>query len=446
MAQADLAILGAGAAGMMAALAANDRGRRVVLFDPMANQANNFAISGGLFPAAGSRLQRAAAVDDSAQGWLTDLRTYAGDSVNDRICQAVAQALPHVVDFLLDRCQAPLRFLPDMVAPGHQQRRFHSVLPASGASFHAWFREQLRRSPAILFTPQLPTIEFRGDHFLLTLAESGDLVQRQLQVPQVLLAGGGFAADPEMVAEFIPAMAGALNNGSPTQDGSTVRLGRRWGGQLWGMDGYQGQGHTHPGGATRLGMSIPALGGIMVNDAGLRFVREDLGPSALAPHVLRQHGGMVLEVFDGAIEAQLTNHSAYQQAVDAGRVLGADDVSGLADVARVPADALLDTLAQVTRFAQGRALDPLGRAEFARVLSTPFKASWVTGALSHTQGGLLTDSDGRVLGQDGRPIPGLFAAGGTAAGLSGRGADGYLPGNGLAQAFGLAWQVAQALR
>ena len=103
-----------------------------------------------------------------------------------------------------DRCQAPLRFLPDMVAPGHQQLRFHSVTPASGASFHAWFREQLIRSPSILFNRQLPVIEFRGDHFLLTLAEPGGLAQRQLQVPQLLLAGGGFAADPEMVAEFIP--------------------------------------------------------------------------------------------------------------------------------------------------------------------------------------------------------------------------------------------------
>jgi fumarate reductase flavoprotein subunit len=193
-------------------------------------------------------------------------------------------------------------------------------------------------------------------------------------------------------------------------------------------------------------MSIPALGGIMVNEAGQRFVREDLGPSALAPHVLRQPGGVVLEVFDGAIEAQLANHSAYQEAVAAGRVLSADTIAALAALSGVPGDALSRTLADVTRFAQSADPDPLGRTSFARSLSSPFKASWVTGAMSHTQGGLLTDSHGRVLGQGGRPVPGLFAAGGAAAGLSGRGADGYLPGNGLAQAFGLAWQVAQSLR
>jgi fumarate reductase flavoprotein subunit len=87
----------------------------------------------------------------------------------------------------------------------------------------------------------------------------------------------------------------------------------------------------------------------------------------------------------------------------------------------------------------------LGRERFARALQPPYRASWVTGALSHTQGGLLTDADGRVLGPDGRPLPGLLATGGCAAGLVARGGEGYLPGNGLAQAFGLGWRVAQAL-
>ena len=87
----------------------------------------------------------------------------------------------------------------------------------------------------------------------------------------------------------------------------------------------------------------------------------------------------------------------------------------------------------------------LGRTHFARVLKGPWLASWVTGALSHTQGGLVTDGDGRVLDAHGQWITGVWAAGGCAAGLSGRGAEGYLPGNGLAQSFGLAWRMAQAL-
>jgi fumarate reductase flavoprotein subunit len=68
----------------------------------------------------------------------------------------------------------------------------------------------------------------------------------------------------------------------------------------------------------------------------------------------------------------------------------------------------------------------------------------VTGALFHTQGGLLVDGHARVL-RDGRPIPGLYAAGGAAAGISGHGADGYLAGNGLLSALGLGYLAGRHL-
>ena len=61
----------------------------------------------------------------------------------------------------------------------------------------------------------------------------------------------------------------------------------------------------------------------------------------------------------------------------------------------------------------------------------------MTGALAHTQGGLRVDDRARVLRADGAPIAGLYAAGGAAAGLSGKGGDGYLPGNGFGQCFPL---------
>ena len=88
----DIAILGGGAAGMFVALAAQARGLSVALFEPHARTPNNFAISGGLFPAAGSRFQRAAGIDDSPQAWLDDLRQFAPDMVNERIAQSVAEA------------------------------------------------------------------------------------------------------------------------------------------------------------------------------------------------------------------------------------------------------------------------------------------------------------------------------------------------------------------
>ncbi len=449
--QTDIAILGAGAAGMFVALAAQARGLSVTLVEPMADTPNNFAISGGLFPAAGSSLQSAAGVKDAPAAWLEDLRAFAPGMVNEHIAEAVAQALPSATALLVDRYQAPIRFLADVVAPGHSQTRFHSVEPASGTAMHAWFRAACRAQAGIRWVEERVEVERRaggvGSGVASGFASGFELHAPglRIQAPQLVLAGGGFGGNPELVARFIPGMAGALHNGSPTQDGSVLALGLSWGAQVWGMDGYQGQGHTNPGGVTRLGMSIPTLGGILVNKQGQRFVAEDIGPSALAPWVLAQEGGQALEVFDAAIESQLGNHGAYQQAVKAGCVMTHDTIEGLAAMAGVDPQALAQSVAHAARCARSEGADELGRKSFARVLGSPFKASWVTGALSHTQGGLLTSPDGEVLHTSGEVMPGVYAVGGCAAGLSGRGADGYLPGNGLAQAFGLGWRVAQAL-
>ena len=102
------------------------------------------------------------------------------------------------------------------------------------------------------------------------------------------------------------------------------------------------------------------------------------------------------------------------------------------------ADALADcigcepTVLQATLDAM-RGTTPGGRV-FARGLDAPYFAVKVTGALFHTQGGLDTAPDMRVLRQDGTPLPNLLAAGGAAGGVSGDAVWGYLSGNGLLSA------------
>jgi len=81
--------------------------------------------------------------------------------------------------------------------------------------------------------------------------------------------------------------------------------------------------------------------------------------------------------------------------------------------------------------------DEVGRVDGRNVLSPPFYGTEVTGSLFHTQGGLVVDEHARVLREDGSTVDNLYAGGGTATGISGHGADGYLSGNGLTTAMGL---------
>jgi fumarate reductase flavoprotein subunit len=182
-------------------------------------------------------------------------------------------------------------------------------------------------------------------------------------------------------------------------------------------------------------MGLPLLGAFIVNRDGRRFVREDVGPSELAAIVLAQPGGVALEEFDQRIHDTAMRQGPYREAWNAGAIMTAGDAGELARNAGVP-ESFVKTFEEFAAIAaSGR--DPFGRLRFGPALHAPLHASWVTGALAHTQGGLAVDARARVLRADGSAIPGLYASGGAAAGLAGLGGEGYLPGNGLAQSFAL---------
>ena len=75
----------------------------------------------------------------------------------------------------------------------------------------------------------------------------------------------------------------------------------------------------------------------------------------------------------------------------------------------------------------------------------PYHLAWVTHGVLTTQGGVVIDPAGRVLDANDVPIPGLYAAGGTACGLAGPSSDGYSSGNGLLSAFGMGWIIGNDL-
>ena len=89
----------------------------------------------------------------------------------------------------------------------------------------------------------------------------------------------------------------------------------------------------------------------------------------------------------------------------------------------------------VSSYAAGEKPDPLGR-DFTQQppLSPPYLAAKINGALFHTQGGLVIDTQARVLKTGGAPLMNVFAGGGAARGLSGPSSWGYMSGNGLLSA------------
>jgi predicted oxidoreductase len=146
---------------------------------------------------------------------------------------------------------------------------------------------------------------------------------------------------------------------------------------------------------------------------------------------MAQPGGEAWEILDEEVY-EASRGTRLAEVIEAGKVVRSGTLEELAATFRLPADALIKTIEETNRSIWCEAPDPFGREKFKDgPLEPPFYGIHVRGALFHTQGGLKVDTCARVLREDGSPIPGLYAGGGTAVGISGKDYKGYSSGNGL---------------
>jgi fumarate reductase flavoprotein subunit len=146
---ADLIVVGAGAAGLFSALVAAQRGAGVLLLERDLDGPSNLLVSGGLFPDAGSRLQAAAGITDSAARFAADVTAKAGGAVDAPVLVAIAAQSAPAVHFLTDELQLPIRLLADLQVPGHTVCRMHATPAESGRELHQLLRAAAVRHPRI---------------------------------------------------------------------------------------------------------------------------------------------------------------------------------------------------------------------------------------------------------------------------------------------------------
>ena len=266
--------------------------------------------------------------------------------------------------------------------------------------------------------------------------------EERIPTRAVLLATNGFGADRDLVAEHLPEIAGATYHGSEGSTGDALRLGVRLGAATAYLDAYQGHAALTPA-ATLAGWATVMHGGVVVDLHGRRFGDETTGYSEYAAALQATDGGRGWIVIDERIHEACLAFTDYRDSVESGVTRTAAGIAELAAATELDADALAATLETARAAATGEAEDEHGRTRWEAPLEAPFRAIPVTPALFHTQGGLVVDEHARVLGEDGAPLAGLYAAGGAAAGISGHGAAGYLAGNGLLPALGLSFLAAE---
>jgi len=446
-------VVGGGGCGLAAALSAQQAGAEVLVLERDASTLGTTAMSTGLIPAAGTRLQRERGIEDSAEIFAADIVRKTGGQTDASIALALAEASAATVEWLIDDHEVPLSLVDSFLYPGHSVKRMHGTPNRTGSELMAALAAAAERRGIDVVTEALVEGVF---------ADAADGRVRGVRVRRpdqtcedfacdaLVLACCGFGGNAEMIRQYIPEIADATFFGHPGNKGDAIRWGLALGAAVEDIHSYQGHGGLAAGRGIPILWPLIMEGGFQVNVRGERFSNEAKGYSEQAVEVVAQPGHVAWDIYDERLHRLMLEFDDYRDAVEARAILRADDPAALAALTGIDATGLATTIDAVAALARGERADPFGRDFTGKpVLSAPYYAVKVTGALFHTQGGLKVDAEGRVLRADGRSLPNLFAGGGAARGVSGPGCSGYMAGNGLltATTFGrLAGRAAAQLR
>lgn len=438
----DVIVVGAGGGGLAAALAAHDAGASVAVVEKLSRPGGNTGVSTGSIPGAGTRWQKEAGIADDPERLNNDLLRQSGPHEAGGVTRLLSEVSASVVEWLVDRHGVELLLITDYKHVGHSVPRLHAPATRKGQNL---VDDLVRACGAagidiVLNNPVESLIV--EDGAVRGLRVGGDrIAPYELRADSVILAANGYAANPELVRAWAPDIAGAEYFGAHGSTGEAIEWGIALGANTANLGAYQGYAAVaHPHGSI-VSWTTVELGAIMLDRNGRRLGDETVGYSGFAETVLREAQPPAYVVFDTRIRDYVAAHEEeFRDLLEAGGVREFGSAGELAGWIGAPAEnvrSALDTYHEAA--VAGR--DEFGRTAFGMApLEAPYVVCRSTPGLFHTQGGLTVDGKARPTRADGSVVPGLYAVGGVAAGISGRaGGRGYSSGSGLLAAVGLGY-------
>ncbi|MCB2107402.1 MAG: FAD-binding protein [Rhodobacteraceae bacterium] len=433
-------IAGAGACGMTAALAARDAGADVLILEKDSLPQGTTSMSQGTMCAAGTRAQKAAGIDDHPDIFFNDVMTKVNGKTDPEFVRTVTREAAPTVDWLDADHGIPFAVDTSWRGLGHSVQRLHAPPEKNGQELIGYLSQAVERAGADLLTNAHVTDVYADDdgRVLGVRVTRPDGSFEDIGCNALVLATCGYAADPEMIRTYIPDMAGVRTFTWENSRGDAVKWGLALGAAVADMSAFQGYGALADPQMLLFNYNYVIDGGIMVTSEGRRFSNEVADVSGQGVNVMRQPGGIAFMIYDQTLHERHKHLYETRQALAVNAVKFADTADGLARALGIDAAALNATLKQLEDIKAGTQRDPLGR-DFTGThpLAPPYAGIRVTGALYHTQGGLVVDHNAQVKRTDGGVLPNLFAGGGAARGMSGPTCSGYIPAAGLCMAMTL---------
>ena len=233
----------------------------------------------------------------------------------------------------------------------------------------------------------------------------------------VVLASGGFGANLDMVVKYKPELKGFMTTNAPGIQGQGIEMAQAIGAATVDMDQIQIHPTVEANTAALITEGLRGDGAILINEEGKRFIDEVGTRDVVSAAEIAQTGSYSWLVVD---QAMADASSVIQGYIKKGYTVTGATYEELGKAMGVDAAAFAETMDKWNGYVEAKNDPDFGRTSFANPLNTaPYYAVKVTAGVHHTMGGLKINANTEVLNEKGEVIPGLFAAGEVTGGVHG---------------------------
>ena len=450
--KADVAIIGGGGTGLAAAISALEHGaKHVVILEKLGYLGGSTNVSGGALNAVDDKRQKAQGIDDSVQKFY-DATMKGGHNVGN----------PELVRYLTDNAYPTVEWMESQgvkfrdkigAATGSLGQRSHYGIKPAGYAYTQVFENKLKaygdRVKVLLETPATKLLTDKSGRVIGVEGLHGGKQPVRVDASSVILATGGFGANVKFRQEVndgvwkevtLDNRIGTTNINKAAQ-GDGLKLASQAHADIIGLSDIQLHPNGTPGTGLMQDIATSGRNRLFINTNGDRFVSESSARDTLCKAIFKQPGGtywLLMNKLRYPDENKPDRMGVTMKDMLAlGRVKKAETLDELAKLINVPADHLKAAVAEYNKAAANKGTaDKFGfiatNTDDAPMTEGPWYACKKVPTVHHTMGGVRIDTLARALDKNGKPVPGLYAAGEVTGGIHGAN---RLGGNAIADVF-----------
>ena len=417
----DVVVVGAGGAGLTAAVRATQEGAKVLVLEKMPMVGGNSLKASGGMNCANTKFQEAAGITDSGVKEFIEDTMNGGHQLNDiSLVTTLAENSAEAVEWL-ESIGAPL---PKVAATGGTMHKYlHSPEDGSpvGSYLVAKLSEEAEKQGIEIMLNTTATEILMDNGAACGVKAEDSEHEYTVNAKAVILATGGFGSNFELMCSYNPSLANAVTTNHPGATGDGIMMAEAVGAATVDMEQIQLHPTVYQATSMLVSEKMRSLGAILVNQEGKRFCNDLSTRDAVSAAELEQTGGYAYIIFD----QNLVDHNkSAQEYINKGMAASGESYEELAQNMGLVDDAIAAFVQTMDTW--NKAVADGVDEEFGRnngmdddLSTAPFYAIQIAPGIHHTMGGIKINTNAEVINTDGNVIPGLFAAGETTGGVHG---------------------------